>query len=65
MPNGELFRSSMANYIMGYGTDQYIWQYENELGLPWESTENYERMSYPFLMADRIVTLSFGGLPRA
>ncbi len=38
------------------GTDQYIWQYENELGLPWESPESYLRMSYPFLHADRIKT---------
>lgn len=45
-----------ANYIAGYGTDQYIWQYENELGLPWESLDTYLRISYPFLEADRIKT---------
>jgi dipeptidyl aminopeptidase/acylaminoacyl peptidase len=45
-----------SNYIAGYGTDQYIWQYENEVGLPWETPENYFRMSYPFLHADRIET---------
>jgi dipeptidyl aminopeptidase/acylaminoacyl peptidase len=45
-----------ANYIAGYGTDQYIWQYENEIGLPWESAEPYLKMSYPFLNADRIKT---------
>ena len=45
-----------ANYIAGYGTDQYIWLYENELGLPWESPEAYLDLSYPFLHADRIET---------
>jgi len=48
--------ASAANYIAGYGTDQYIWQYENELGKPWETPENYFRISYPFLKADRIET---------
>lgn len=48
--------ASASNYIAGYGTDQYIWQYENELGLPWESPDAYLRMSYPFLHADRIKT---------
>jgi len=45
-----------ANYLAGYGTDQYIWQYENELGQPWESVDTYIRISYPFLHADRIET---------
>lgn len=45
-----------SNYIAGYGTDQYVWQYENELGLPWESPDAYLRISYPFLHADRIST---------
>jgi dipeptidyl aminopeptidase/acylaminoacyl peptidase len=48
--------ASAANYIMGYGTDQYIWQYENEIGLPWVSLEPYLKISYPFLNADRIET---------
>ncbi len=48
--------ASASNYIAGYGTDQYIWQYENEIGLPWESPDAYLRMSYPFLHADRIKT---------
>jgi dipeptidyl aminopeptidase/acylaminoacyl peptidase len=48
--------ASASNYIAGYGTDQYIWQYESELGRPWESPDNYLRMSYPFLKADRIET---------
>lgn len=45
-----------SNYIAGYGTDQYILDYENELGLPWESPESYLELSYPFLHADRIET---------
>jgi dipeptidyl aminopeptidase/acylaminoacyl peptidase len=48
--------SSASNYIAGYGTDQYIWQYENELGLPWETPEAYFDISYPFFKADRIKT---------
>jgi dipeptidyl aminopeptidase/acylaminoacyl peptidase len=48
--------SGAANYIAGYGTDQYIWQYENEVGLPWVSIDTYLKMSYPFLHADRIKT---------
>lgn len=45
-----------ANYIAGYGTDQYIRQYESEVGLPWVSIDTYVKMSYPFLHADRIET---------
>jgi len=48
--------ASASNYIAGYGTDQYIRQYEDELGLPWESPESYLKLSYPFLHADRIET---------
>ena len=48
--------ASASNYIAGYGTDQYIRQYEDELGLPWESPESYLKLSYPFLHADRIKT---------
>ena len=48
--------ASASNYLAGYGTDQYVRQYENELGLPWESLDTYLRLSYPFLHADRIKT---------
>jgi dipeptidyl aminopeptidase/acylaminoacyl peptidase len=48
--------ASASNYIAGYGTDQYIWDYVNELGQPWESPDAYFRMSYPFFHADRIET---------
>jgi dipeptidyl aminopeptidase/acylaminoacyl peptidase len=41
-----------------YGVDQYINQYENEIGAPWVegNVEKYLKMSYPFLHADRIKT---------
>ena len=48
-----------------YGTDQYIIQYDNEIGPPWnaKSWETYQKISYPFLHADRIKTptLFLGG----
>ena len=48
--------AAISNVITGYGTDQYIWQYENELGLPWEGIDNYLKISYPFFSADKIET---------
>ena len=50
--------SGIANLLTGYGTDQYIWQYENEIGKPWikKDLELYLELSYPFLHADRIKT---------
>ena len=39
-----------------YGTDQYILQYEQELGLPWKALEPWLRVSSAFLHADRIKT---------
>ncbi len=48
-----------------YGTDQYIIQYEHEIGPPWnpKAWETYVKISYPFLHADRIQTptLFLGG----
>jgi dipeptidyl aminopeptidase/acylaminoacyl peptidase len=48
-----------------YGTDQYITQYDNEFGPPWnpKAWEMYVKVSYPFLHADRIKTptLFLGG----
>jgi len=48
--------AAISNMITGYGTDQYIQQYENEVGLPWESIDTYLKISYPFFHADRIKT---------
>ncbi len=46
-----------------YGTDQYIYQYETELGAPWKNPKLWEKVSYPFYQADRIKTptLFMGG----
>jgi dipeptidyl aminopeptidase/acylaminoacyl peptidase len=46
-----------------YGTDQYIYQYENELGAPWKNPKLWEKLSYPFYQANRITTptLFLGG----
>ncbi len=46
-----------------YGVDQYILQYDNELGPPWKNVDPYLKMSYPFLHADKIKTptLFMGG----
>lgn len=46
-----------------YGSDQYVNQYENELGQPWKAFEKWQKVSYPFLKADRIKTptLFMGG----
>lgn len=50
--------SGIANLLTGYGTDQYIQQYEKEIGLPWdeEALPLYLDLSFPFLHADRIET---------
>ncbi|HJZ75376.1 MAG TPA: S9 family peptidase [Vicinamibacterales bacterium] len=41
-----------------YGTDQYIIQYDYEIGPPWDpkAWETYQKISYPFLHADHIKT---------
>jgi dipeptidyl aminopeptidase/acylaminoacyl peptidase len=48
--------ASVSNLLAAYGTDQYIRQYENEVGLPWKDVTPYLKLSYPFLHADRIKT---------
>jgi dipeptidyl aminopeptidase/acylaminoacyl peptidase len=45
-----------GNALAGYGTDQYVKEYEAELGTPWRNLKAYLEVSYPFLHADRIVT---------
>lgn len=46
-----------------YGVDEYINQYNFELGPPWKNTETYIKIAYPLLHADRIhtPTLFMGG----
>ncbi len=55
--------AGMGNLLGFYGVDQYILQYENELGPPWKNLDAYIKLSYPFLHADRIATptLFMGG----
>jgi dipeptidyl aminopeptidase/acylaminoacyl peptidase len=46
-----------------YGSDQYVSQYNLELGAPWKSQDLWIKLSYPFFHADRIATptLFMGG----
>jgi dipeptidyl aminopeptidase/acylaminoacyl peptidase len=55
--------AGIANALTGYGTDQYVKEYEAELGTPWKNLKAYLEVSYPFLHADRITTptLFLGG----
>jgi len=48
--------ASIANILAGYGTDQYVREYEVELGVPWKAVDTWVRLSLPFLHADRINT---------
>lgn len=48
--------ASISNILAGYGTDQYIRDYETELGAPWKNTDAWLKISFPFLHADRITT---------
>ncbi|MBA3963355.1 MAG: S9 family peptidase [Chthoniobacterales bacterium] len=48
--------ASISDILAGYGTDQYIRDYENELGSPWSHLDVWARISYPFLHADKIKT---------
>jgi dipeptidyl aminopeptidase/acylaminoacyl peptidase len=52
-----------ANQISMYGSDEYVVQYDTEIGPPWRSAETWVRVSYPFFHADRIrtPTLFLGG----
>ena len=47
---GSSLQSSM------YGTDQYIFQYNAEMGAPWKNPDVWMKVSYPFFKADRIKT---------
>jgi dipeptidyl aminopeptidase/acylaminoacyl peptidase len=46
-----------------YGVDEYVNQYNFELGPPWKDLQRYVRIAYPLLHADRIhtPTLFMGG----
>jgi dipeptidyl aminopeptidase/acylaminoacyl peptidase len=55
--------ASSAGQMSLYGVDQYIVQWDLEVGPPWKAPEMYTKLSYPFLHADRIKTptLFMGG----
>lgn len=46
-----------------YGMDQYIIQYDRELGPPWKNRAAWEKLSYPFFNVEKIKTptLFMGG----
>jgi dipeptidyl aminopeptidase/acylaminoacyl peptidase len=48
--------AGMGNMLAGYGDDEYVREWELELGLPWEQTERWLRVSAPFLKAGGIKT---------
>ncbi len=48
--------ASISNILAGYGTDQYVREYEAELGVPWKAADTWVKLSVPFLHADRIST---------
>jgi dipeptidyl aminopeptidase/acylaminoacyl peptidase len=52
-----------GNQITTFGTDEYIVQYNAELGPPWRNPALWAQVSYPFFHADRIrtPTLFLGG----
>ena len=39
-----------------YGSDQYVKQYEEEIGKPWENPKKWEALSYPFYKVKEIKT---------
>jgi dipeptidyl aminopeptidase/acylaminoacyl peptidase len=59
---GAITGASEVNYIANYGHDHYQHAWENELGLPWENKEAWEKIS-PWENVDKVVTptLVMGG----
>jgi dipeptidyl aminopeptidase/acylaminoacyl peptidase len=55
--------ASSAGQLSLYGVDQYIIQWDLEVGPPWKAADVYTKLSYPLLHADRIKTptLFMGG----
>ncbi|HRH59863.1 MAG TPA: prolyl oligopeptidase family serine peptidase, partial [Chitinophagaceae bacterium] len=45
-----------AMQLSMYGVDEYVLQYETELGQPWKNLNKWLQVSYPFLKADKIKT---------
>lgn len=59
---GAITGASEVLYVANYGHDHYQYQWEMELGLPWENREAWERIS-PFNDVDKVTTptLVIGG----
>ncbi len=55
--------AGVALYMSLYGVDQYIIQYDQELGQPWKNKDAWAKMSHGFFNADKIrtPTLFMGG----
>lgn len=55
--------AGVGNLFGMYGVDEYILQYDNELGQPWKHVDTYLKLSYPFFHVERIETptLFMGG----
>jgi dipeptidyl aminopeptidase/acylaminoacyl peptidase len=45
--------AGVASPMSFYGVDQYILQYDYELGPPWKNLQLYNKLSYPFLEVDK------------
>jgi dipeptidyl aminopeptidase/acylaminoacyl peptidase len=52
-----------GNQLGMYGVDEYVLQYNAEMGPPWRNTDLWLKVSYPFFRAERIrtPTLFLGG----
>jgi len=48
--------ASISNYLAGYGTDHYQFEYEAELGLPWKARQRWLDLSTPFFEIEKVVT---------
>jgi len=55
--------AGMGDPLELYGVDEYVNQYNFELGPPWKNLQTYIKLAYPLLHADRIhtPTLFMGG----
>jgi dipeptidyl aminopeptidase/acylaminoacyl peptidase len=48
--------AGIGNYLAGYGTDHYQYEYEVELGLPWKTRDVWIGLSSPFFDVEKVVT---------
>ena len=40
--------ASISNILAGYGTDEYVRDYETELGQPWKNTQGWMKISFQY-----------------